>query len=302
MANNKYLINKEFYDSLSVSIKLSVLFILGIGNYRSILFLIIFFIVKALVESKEKIMLLQVLFAPILVVFAFLDYKNGQLWIVHNLNNIPLFLIGFIIVDHVLTMYINAFVEKISNGFVFSCCNNCRHENVKLTKICRECGYERSGNERRSVFDFAQAFSEDYYKQPILLRKRMEQCEVANLSLSDSEKIYMSIKVKVGTLPYKDDTKILCDTIVITNKNIIFIGKINFQRGWRWREKLQLKSITQINLISKKVSISERQVVQLSSDSHCYEFFLWSTREQNNKYLEHFQAVKQTILELKKYR
>lgn len=295
MINDKYLKSKEFYDSLSASLKLLVLFLIGIGNYRSVLFLIVFFCIKAIVDYKDKHIFLQILFVPILLLSVFFDFKNGQLWLIHNFNNLPLFVVAFVVVDHVSTMFINAAVERISKGHIFSYCNNCRFENIKLTSKCGHCGYENSSAEPIAGVDTRSIYNEQYQTQLPLFRKFLNADSIANLSLEEGETICMSIKVSFGSGPYVDGYKKLCKQIVITNKNVIFLHNLYFQRGWRWREKISLKSISEITAVRKKISVGERQAIRLNANGHTYELFFWSINKSNDEFMEYFGMVKQQL-------
>lgn len=68
-----------------------------------------------------------------------------------------------------------------------------------------------------------------------------------------------------------------------------------FQRGWRWRDKFALNSISEINAATKKISASEQQVVRLCTVNHIYEFFLWYTNKNKELFLAQFNAIKEQI-------
>lgn len=181
MIDDKYLKSKEFFDSFSAVIKLSILFLVGVGNYRSVLFLIIFFCTKAFIDYKDKHDSLKVIFLPFLLGTLYLDCKFGQLWLPHN-NNLILFAILFVVIDHVSTMHINALFEKTSNNYIFSYCNNCRFENIKLISKCNNCGYVKAGLEINKRIDVDCVFHEQYHLQSPLLRKKMNQNSIDNLT------------------------------------------------------------------------------------------------------------------------
>jgi len=295
MLINKYLRNADFYDSISVVIKLILLFTIGVGNYRAIIALIVYFSARALVCNKAINISLNLLTAP-LVVFAILyDVKYGQLWSSHEYNLFYL-IVAFIVIDHVSTKYINMLTEHISNNYIFSYCLNCKYENNGLTASCKNCGHEGGSVDvplvRNEIYD------DSFKSQLPTLRYAIDNYSIANLSLTIDEKIYMSIKIGFGDGPRISGKKQLCTNVVITNRNIILMHKFIFQRGWRWREKISLNDIKEVVMVDQNITSSARQSIKLSTESSTYELFLWTLYKQKKEFHKYYDAINNHIIKM----
>lgn len=296
MVRDKYIKSAEFFDSLSTASKLTVLLLIGVGNYRSVIFLIIFFCIKAVVDYEKKHNYLKILLMPVLILTIYYDVAYGQIWF-QNKYNIALFLILLIIIDHTATSTLNALVEKISVGNVFSYCPDCKYENKKLTIKCSYCGHE--GNR---TYAYQQSFNNIYDKsfhfQFPKLKYNLKSGVIADLSLAENEHVYMSVKVGFGDGPRIDGNKHLCSHVIITNQNIILMHKFLFQRGWRWLAKISLNDIKEIVMVDQNITSSARQSIKLSTESNTYELFLWTLYKQKNEFQKYYDAINQHILKM----
>lgn len=289
MLINKHLKSADFFESLSAVIKLALIFLIGVGSYRSVLFLILFYCIMALFDYQHKYNVLKLLFLPLFLCTLYYDFKYGQLFFRYDYN-LVLFIIFFVIIDKYTTKYINTLIEKISNHSVFSYCSNCKFENNKLTNKCNNCGFE-DGLKLNIMNNKHKVYDDSFYLQLPGLNHKLKQNTIDNLLMDEDEFIYMSIKIKLGNSPYIDDNKKLCKSIVITNKNIIFLNELYCQRGWRWREKTCLMSIEKIDAINKKISISTRQAIKLCAGSRTFEIFLWSMNKQEDIFYKYFCSI-----------
>lgn len=283
-----------YYESLSIVIKLSFLFLIGIGNYRSILLLIIYFSIKSISKKIIERVILNLLFVPVFLYLIFYDLEFGQLWLERS-NNFILFVVLFIVVDHVLTRYINIFFEKTSNGHVFTYCSNCRYENKQLTIKCNNCNYEKIGDGEINYDTKQSKYDISFFGMPKLLRHELGENNILNLSLSSEEFIHISIKVIIGNSPYINGFKRLCSFIVFTNKNIIFMHKIYIHRGYRWKENVNLLDVKEVSKENKKISISSRQAIRITNGQQTFDIFLWSLNKTDSSFEEHFNIIKNHI-------
>lgn len=296
MTMNNLVKSVEFFDSMSVVIKLTLLFLLSVGNYRTILVFIIFFIAKAFIRHKVGQKLLIVLIIPAVIYTLLLDIRLGQLWLSHKYNTI-IFIIMFIAIDHILSKYTNILAEKISNNCVFSYCSNCKYENNKLAVKCRNCGYD--GNKQDvTTINHNNLYDNSFMYQLPKFKYILTSGVIANLSLAESEHIYMSMKVGFGDGPRIDGKKQLCSHIVITNLNVILMHKFLFQRGWRWREKISLNDVNEVVMVEQNLTSSARQSIKLNTILHTYELFLWTLFKQKNDFNNYFSVINQHIIKM----
>lgn len=289
----KYIKSPEFFDSFSAFVKLVIIFLIGIGNYRSVLFLCVFYCAKSFIDYEQKHDFLKFLFLPPFLYLVYLDLKLGQLWF-NRSNNLLIFAITLLIVDLLSTKYIYILAEKLINNYVFSYCVNCRHENSKFVTRCNNCGYEKNSVLNMKKND-SKLYDDTFLFQLPFLKNILKTDYVNDLCLGDNECIYMSIKINFGNSPYIDGHKKLFKSIVVTNKRIIFFNKLHFQRGWNFREEIPLKSIEKILAENKKIGNSTRQTIKLCAGIRTFEIFLWSINKEEKTFNKYFDAINMNI-------
>jgi len=296
MINIKYLRSVEFYECITISLVLTLLCIFGIGVYRTTIFFIFYFALKSILDVDVEHKKLKVILIPTVIVALYFDYKHGQIVKYHNYGNFIYLLIILAVGDYFFNKYINRAVEWVSGGYVFSYCEKCLYENIKLTNKCNNCGYEKI------YFDAIWQYSEskNHYDDSFSYNKETLRCKIndktfRHLSLTHDEKIKISIKVNFINGIYKDDIKILCDYIVITDIRIIMLQSLMNKRGWRWKEDIYLNTIKKIEKSTRKFSVSDCKIIKFYTDNHEYEFFLWLTDKPDEVFASHFNDIKMAI-------
>lgn len=294
----KYILrNKDSASSLLLSLELAIVMLLGFGRYRSCLFLICYFVIIAILQSREvKINTFRIFYVLVVIVAIYYDIRFGQVWPSFESVNIIHFFVAFIVVDYTSGRYLNNLIERLSKGYVFSYCSSCRYENVKLTEKCAKCGTSNSSNynERLGV-DSNPIYAESFCKNLDRLKCRLGNKTIRNLCLSKTEEIVFSIKVNFINGIYKNDIKYLCSYVVITSENLIFIYMDSFHRGWYFREKVKINLIRKVCASNKNIGVSGRQVVQIHTKNEIYEFFLWLRDKPSEVHLTHVLAIKDGI-------
>ena len=213
----------------------------------------------------------------------------------HRYGDIVYLIIAFVVLDYIGKLKINIFAERFSEGWVFSWCPKCKYENIKLTSTCKNCGYSKKVFEnieqkpRREKI-----FADSFTSLNPLFQKRLSLNALENLQLDEDEVILATLKVNIINGIYIDDTKSLCSFITITNKNLIFLEMLSFQRGWRLRNKIRLTSIADCCAAKKKIGPADRKVVRFTANGIVYEFFLWvfdKSEDEHHKYAQKICAM-----------
>ena len=278
---NKLINDADSATSLSVVIKLIIMLAFGVGYYRVTIAIIVYFLFKSIISDKYRATY-SLLYAGLIFITLNLDIKNGPLLIVFNFERFYHPIILFLIIDYTTSSLVSIIFEYLSGGKVFSYCSNCKYENVKLTSVCSNCGHKAtdvkqvifsSNSEKLSNITFNCCFNYNPNKR-----------QIDNLSLDHDECIIASIKVNFIKGIYVDDIKRLCSYISITNKNIVIIHAMKIHRGWRYRKKISLNSVSAIYTDKIQVGPSSFNVINIKTNDHDYKFYLSLTDRPKHDY------------------
>ena len=271
--------------------------VLGFGYYRVTLFIFSYFIFKAILRNEQARRFLNFFYVPIIGFSLYFDYMYGSLWSMYKWERFYHSILLIIIIDYTATKYINAFVELVSDGRVFSYCTKCKYENIKLTSVCKNCGYDAErGNGSSHPSDNTNTNQISYSTNYPLLSQKLTDYEIANIGLSTDEIIRVCLKRYSLNAIYIDGIKTLCTYIVITNRHLIIIDSIKVHRGWRFREKVKLDSIIDVSAEKRKFGPSGFNVVKVTTNNHVYEFTFWMVDKSREEHIKYTNVVRNLML------
>lgn len=278
---NKILCNADSAMSLSIVIKLFIMLAFGFGYYRVTIAIIVYFLIKCIISNKYRT-IYSLVYASLIFITLDLDIKNGPFFMIFKFERFYHPIILFILIDYTTSSLVSAVIEYLSGGKLFSYCSNCKYENVKLTDVCSNCGHKATDVERPIISSCSKELSN--IPMDSCFNYKLEKRQIDNLSLDHDECIIASIKVNYIKGIYIDDVKKLCSYISITNKNIIFIHVMTIHRGWRYRNKISLKSVNAIYSDKKQIGPSNFNVINIKTNDHNYKFYISLTDRPKQEY------------------
>jgi len=295
-----FLRNPEFYLNIAVSVFLAFLFVTGIGSYRLTLVLVIFFSVRAFFVTEDNKVIFKTLIIPLTAVTLVFDLKYGELFTFHHYGGILSTITAFLLISYALNNFVNTLAEKYSEGWVFSWCPSCKFENKGITLNCNNCGYaKKRGDETGKAQNRENLFADSFAFINPHFRKYPPPNALENLQLDEDEVIRASFKVPFICGIYINGNKDLCDFIIVTNKNLIFLKMLWFHRGWRLRDKIALTNIDNCCAAKKKIGPKERKAVRFAANGIIYEFFLWVIDESDDEHRKCVQIFSEIISQYK---
>jgi hypothetical protein len=228
------------------------------------------------IKRYKNLDFLRILYLLIGIPLLYADIFYGQIFPIYN-NNILMFPLSFALLELLSKKYTNKFVEKMTNGELFSLCTRCGYENIELVAKCKNCLNENNkdiGCNQRTICEIKGTFNEvrSHYE---ILKAVPSQRLLSIVRLESDENIIYNINVPYIRGIHKNNNKLLCQNIIITNKYFIFIDYKFYHRGWRYLDRLPISSLKNIEVGSKKVAVSEYPILRISTmDNDTYEFFV----------------------------
>ena len=285
----------DIINSTSIAAKCIILFIIGVGRYRSCLFIATYFIIKALSSKRIKNdNYFKFLFIAIGSPLLYLDITKGQILPIYN-NHIFIFFLAFSLTELLTKKYANSFIENITDGEEFSYCRQCGFENIELVSTCKECGSKKNV-ENISTKNALTTKCKDSVENEELFSSMPTKRLLKILKLEDKEEIYLNIRIPFIRGIHKDNIKQLCKNLIVTNLNLTFIDYKFNHRGWFYREQIPASQIKDIGVGQKHVGISDYPLLKIETiDDHKIELFVDTNNLDEETYLELAMSISDIV-------
>jgi len=239
-----------------VSFIAAIIFLSGIGRYRAILFLFIYFLIYSVFLSNScNTRLLKKIYAPILVIAIYFDINTGPVLPILPFNNILLAFVCYFSLKWLLDAFYKKGIESLTSQNIFTCCPNCKHETNEFTDKCDKCGYSSIAL-KGSEFSIS---ANKGYEFPI--EKEEATMEKVSLGFSSDASIY------------KNGSMLDFSELVITDKRIILISKKFFQRGISNKTDFLLSVITNVHIEERKHHGLKMNIIVFTANGDTYELF-----------------------------
>jgi hypothetical protein len=242
-------------------------FFSGIGGYRVVVSLIVFFAVKSLIKIvNNNTQTIEMIYLPLILVSIYFDLKYGQIYKSYE-NSSPIIAVLLVVfIDIAINNTIKQMIEYVSEGKIFSVCPKCSFEMVGLETRCYECNYTRASAQSLDNALNTPCAKSDW-------RFNVENV----IGLEDGEKIDKQINLGVFSAKsvFKDKNRLSLSKAIITNKRFVLLKTKIFGRGgWVYREYVQLDNIKEISIanqfyINKKIPTIDI----VTTDGVHYELF-----------------------------
>ncbi|BCR06064.1 hypothetical protein DESUT3_31330 [Desulfuromonas versatilis] len=274
----------DLINGLSIACKCIFLFLIGLGRYRVCLFLASYFLFKPLLfERIEGGKYLRVLYLVFAIPLLYLDIAHGQIFPIFK-SNLIVFFLSFALLELLSKKYINSYVEKITSNEIFSFCKKCGYENIELVNTCKNCQFankeELPGGKNNSEIgikfktDNKNHFSHNPTNRLLKI-----------LRIGSSEEVHLNIKIPYIRGIHKNNNKILCKNVIVTNQNIIFIDYKFYHRGWSFQDCLSFSNFKNAEVGIKRVGVSDFPLLKIiTNENEKFEFFVSVKNLNQEKY------------------
>lgn len=252
---------KHYYICLTqiyMSIIAAIIFLAGIGRYRSILFLSIYFMVYSLVLlNKSNVVAIKKIYAPLLVVAIFFDIKNGPVLPVLSFNNIIIAFVAYFSLKWLLDGLYKKAIEGLTNKTIFTCCPKCNFETNQFAVECNNCGYSSIN---LTSLEFQLTEQKVKLHESLLDRDEVIRKTISLGFLSDA-----SI--------YKNGSMLDCNKCIITNQRIILMTKQFYRRGISNKFEILLSAISNVHIEERKHHGLNMNIIVFTEQENSYELF-----------------------------
>lgn len=266
---------------LFVSTLAICVFIIGIGRYRVVVALIIYFFIKALLKYYSiDISKYEKLYFPILILMIIFDYKFGQIYPVFSKSDPIVALLIVIFSEILLSKHIKSLIENVSNGEIFTLCQKCGYDMTDFAEKCNNCGYIlKNITNKNKYIDHNNHGRSKIFK---------------NVKLEDGEKILKIIKLDrlTGKSIYVDNKKLILSYMIITNINIILLFVNSFGRGWKYKQIIHKNEINDIKISDKFYINKTIPVLSIITNENIFDLYcvyFSSGAEKLNKLMQYIK-------------
>jgi hypothetical protein len=268
-----------------------IIFACGLGRYRSLLVLGMFFFATGVIEyMKKSYKVLSLMLGPVLLFSLYIDVRSGQVLPVFPGLPFLVTVVSLALIDVVLVRGLACrTLIRWSNGSLFRTCPRCSYSNRSLVNECGQCSYRNdSGSDKRAaqypekreelnaLIEETAGYRKAGLKQPSGKIRGL-------LTLDEDEVVLTSLRIFPLQTLFRDGERTLASIMILTTKGVIFLQSLFFEVGWKMREQILYDDIIEIAATTKRVTTTKEPTLAIKTRSHQYEvcfMALFPYREQ----------------------
>lgn len=292
----KYLIDDPIAAQYFVtSISFFLVFLLGVGRFRVIIFYSFFSFLKG-VFARMKITLtpLYLLFLPVLFLLILNDIKYGQVRPLFSSVNFAGALLITFSFDFLVRELAKRKIQDLTEYEVFFICPRCNFLARDFVRKCDKCGFQKGNllDDSTDVVDSPYLIPEiaeeiAYYKKKGLYKIPTSKLRKLIHCMKD-EYVLINLRMFPFRMMHKNGEKLLIKRLLITNKRILLIDFSVWGDGWIYKENIYIDQIYKVKLTEKRINIKNAPILILETQTGD-EFEIFFSSFPNVK--EKFRAI-----------
>ena len=234
--------------NLSGFLATSLVFLSGIGRYRTVLAYALYCLLKGLWAVVGKGAEAKYILLPTIIISLYFDLTKGQIWPLFERSYFIVSVGIAVVLDTLARRRVQKLIEEISKGDLFIICPSCNYDNKELVKICQACSYKKG--DPFSALRRTDLLSVRGEKGGVI---RMPERVIQMLGIKEQEKILFSMRVFPFKSVFRNGEQEIVTFFVLTNTRIIFLDYHYFSYSWRKKDILSLSDIISVQGKMKKM-------------------------------------------------